>query len=124
MDTIPSYRDYIFHDPITELGINFKLYTKIFDTKYKHRYEEYYHESTANIPIPFDTIEHITKNINMETQRNITLYNLIIERVVLLSARDISFKIYKDEHISFRKIIISFCINNIQNISLVVNLRK
>lgn len=120
MDTIPSYHDYIFHDPITELGINFKMYTKIFDTRYKHRYEEYYHESTANIPIPFEVIEHITKNINMKTQRNVTLYNLIIERVTLLNNRDISFKIYKNDYISFRKIIIK----TVLNVSLVINLRK
>jgi hypothetical protein len=52
--------------------------TKIYDSRKKNNYEEYQHQDTSDISIPFDVIEKITKYINMNTENQIKYNKMMI----------------------------------------------
>jgi len=77
---------------------------KIYDTKKKYNYEEYYNGCISNITIPFDVIEKITKSVNMNDTDNQKNYKNIITHIDSLNHFKMSYKIYKEEILNLRVI--------------------
>jgi hypothetical protein len=79
--------------------------TKIYDSRKKNNYEEYQHQDTSDISIPFDVIEKITKYINMNTENQIK-YNKMMIYIESLNNYKIPYKIYKEDIVTIRFITI------------------
>jgi hypothetical protein len=77
--------------------------TKIYDTRKRNNYEEYDNIATANIPIPFDVIEKITKYIKMDDDNTIK-YNSLITYIESLNEFRTPYKIYKEDIMNLRVI--------------------